>query len=896
MTEITSRLSTALADRYKIERHLGEGGMATVYLAEDLKHKRKVAVKVLRPELAAVLGAERFVQEITTTANLQHPHILPLFDSGEADSFLYYVMPFVEGETLRDKLNRETQLGIEEAVRITTDVADALDYAHQQGVIHRDIKPENILLHNGRPMVADFGIALAVSAAAGGRMTETGLSLGTPHYMSPEQATAEKDLTARSDIYSLGCVLYEMLTGEPPHTGASAQAVVMKIVTDEARPVTELRKSVPPNVAGAVAKALEKLAADRFTSAAQFSEALTNPAFAIPTAPAAVLAALPPSAAWNKLTLTLAGSTAVVALLATWGWLRPEPPGPVIRYSMALREEESLADRFGGNLTLSPDGSRLVYVGFGDNTSQLWLRERDQLRARELPGTEGATDPFFSPDGQRVGFFTLNPIAIKAVSLGGEPPIMLVDSGISRRGGAWGPDGYLYVGTPRGLVRVAASGGALESVSTLDTALGETGHYFPEVLPNGRGVLVTVWHGSNVEVHDIAVIDLETGRHEVLVRGTYAKYAPTGHLVFAREDGALLAAPFDQDKLALTGPATPLLDGVRLRIFGDVDLALSQTGTLAYVAGDPEAGSSMVFWVDRNGGATALDREWTFNYTGNGGIALSPDGTRLAVRVQEETADIWIKQLDRGPLSRLTFEGPRNFRPRWTPDGRSVTFLSNRSGPSYDLYQKRADGSGSAELLLDWEQRITEAFWSRDGQWLVLRAGGVGGTTGERDIRAIRPGVDSVPVELLTTPFDEKVAALSPDGRWLAYESNESGQNEVFVRPFPNAGDGKWQISSTGGTAPLWAHSGKELFYLNGSAELVAVDVVTTPTFSSGEQRVLFSAVQYFRGANAHHYDVTPDDQRFVMVGSARAGGGDVDRELIVVENFLEELKAKVGN
>jgi serine/threonine protein kinase len=274
-----ARLTAALADRYRIERELGAGGMATVYLAEDLKHKRKVALKVLKPELAAVLGAERFIQEITTTAALQHPHILPLFDSGTANGFLYYVMPFIDGETLRSKLDRETQLGIDEAVRITTDVASALHYAHTHGVIHRDIKPENILLHDGRPMVADFGIALAVSAAAGGRMTETGLSLGTPHYMSPEQATAEKEITARSDVYSLGSVLYEMLTGNPPHTGASAQQIIMKIVTEEAAPVTRLRKSVPPNVAAAVAKSLEKLPADRFESAKAFGDALVNPGF-----------------------------------------------------------------------------------------------------------------------------------------------------------------------------------------------------------------------------------------------------------------------------------------------------------------------------------------------------------------------------------------------------------------------------------------------------------------------------------------------------------------------------------------------------------------------------------------------------------------------------------------
>jgi serine/threonine-protein kinase len=288
VSTVIDRLTDALADRYRIERELGAGGMATVYLAEDLKHKRHVALKVLKPELAAVLGAERFVQEITTTAALQHPHILPLFDSGTADGFLYYVMPFIDGETLRAKLDRETQLGVEEAVRIASDVASALHYAHTHGVIHRDIKPENILLHDGRPMVADFGIALAVSAAAGGRMTETGLSLGTPHYMSPEQATADKDITGRSDVYSIGSVLYEMLSGDPPHTGSSAQQIIMKIITEPAQSVTQFRKSVPPNVAGAVAKALEKLPADRFATAKEFADALANAGFSVATGSASV--------------------------------------------------------------------------------------------------------------------------------------------------------------------------------------------------------------------------------------------------------------------------------------------------------------------------------------------------------------------------------------------------------------------------------------------------------------------------------------------------------------------------------------------------------------------------------------------------------------------------------
>src|SRR5215212_2014583 len=276
-TNVTfTNLSASFADRYRIERELGAGGMATVYLAHDIKHDRKVAIKVLKPELAAVLGAQRFIAEIKTTAALQHPHLLPLFDSGTADGFLYYVMPYIEGETIRERLNRETQFGVDDAVRIAREVADALDYAHRHGVIHRDIKPENILLHDGRAMVMDFGIALAVSAAAGGRMTETGLSLGTPHFFFNEPATAEKEVTGRSDIYSLGSVLYEMLAGDPPHTGSSAQQVIMKIITEQAEPVTTHRKSVPPNVAAAVAKSLEKLAADRFASAAEFGAALQD--------------------------------------------------------------------------------------------------------------------------------------------------------------------------------------------------------------------------------------------------------------------------------------------------------------------------------------------------------------------------------------------------------------------------------------------------------------------------------------------------------------------------------------------------------------------------------------------------------------------------------------------
>ena len=887
MAQQFERLKAALADRYAIQEELGAGGMATVYLAHDVKHDRKVAVKVLRPELAAVLGAERFVQEIKTTANLQHPHILPLFDSGEADSFLYYVMPFIDGETLRDKLNRETQLGIDEAVGITTAIADALDYAHRHNVIHRDIKPENILLHDGRPMVADFGIALALSAAAGGRMTETGMSLGTPHYMSPEQATAEKELTNRSDIYSLGCVLYEMLTGDPPHTGSSAQQIIMKIVAEDVQPVTQLRKAVPPHVAAATTKALEKLPADRFGTAKEFAEALTNPAFTLPTTQAAVAA--PASGPGNRVAIAATALAVLLGVAALWGWLRPIPK-PVSRYSVALPEGEALYTGNASRMAVSPDGSRLVYMGQGEQNSRLLVRDLDQLHATPLSGTEGAHNPFFSPDGSRVGFYVLAEGVWRVASLGGGPPITIAGSGTGRGGGSWGSDGYLYFAgnfPSNGLVRVAEGGGVPEAVTVIDSAQGERAHIWPETLPGGRGVVFSVRRGglTNLAERDIAVADLATGTHTVLLRGVRARYAASGHLLYVTADGTLMVVPFDETTLALTGDAVALVEGLRAGFLGTTDLAVSATGTLFYTTGGVIGGGlAEVVWVTRDGTAEEIDPGWTGDFWWP---KLSPDGTQLAVGiVANNEQQVWIKQLDRGPLPKLTFAGSLNHRPAWTPDGRSVAFASDR-GDDLDLYVRRADGTGQAELLLDEEQRLGEVTFSPDGEWLVYRVNNVG----SRDLYALHLGADSVPVPLVATEFEEATPAVSPDGRWLAYVSTESGPWEVYVRPFPNTNDGKWLVSTGGGQEPVWAHSGRELFYM-GSGNLMSVEVLPGPTFVTGEHRVLFST-QGFRSGTVHQfYDVTPDDQRFVMI---RNRGAEEAGELIVVENFFEELKAKVG-
>ena len=435
--------------------------MATVYLAEDLKHKRKVALKVLKPELASVLGAERFVVEITTTAALQHPHILPLFDSGTADGFLYYVMPFIEGETLRDKLNRETQLGVDEAVRIAREVADALDYAHRHGVIHRDVKPENILLHDGRPMVADFGIALAVSAAAGGRMTETGLSLGTPHYMSPEQATAEKDISARSDVYSLASVLFEMLAGQPPHVGGSAQQIIMKIITETPQAVTALRKSVPPNVAAAVAKALEKLPADRFASAAEFAAALQNPAFTATLEGGGAARHSVPLSRRPALIAVLATTTISFAVLAGWALLRPGQVADVtpVRFTIPVPTGYLMREDETPNIALSPDGRTLVYATAG----MLHSRSLGSEASEPLPGTEKAFSPFFSPDGLFIAFSQGN--AIQRISIRGGPVTRV--TGVSTFGADWAEDGSIVHSTRGALWRTAVHGGLAKQLTTL---------------------------------------------------------------------------------------------------------------------------------------------------------------------------------------------------------------------------------------------------------------------------------------------------------------------------------------------------------------------------------------------------------------------------------------------
>ena len=877
MNEPLPRLAAALADRYRIEREIGAGGMATVYLAQDIKHDRRVAMKVLRPELAAVIGAERFLAEIKTTANLQHSHILPLHDSGSIDGFLFYVMPYVEGESLRDRLNREHQLPVGDAVRLATEVASALDYAHRHGVVHRDIKPENILLHDGSALVADFGIALAVSTA-GSRMTESGMSLGTPNYMSPEQAMGEREITPRTDVYALGCVTYEMLIGEPPFTGPTAQAIVARVMTEEPRGLTVQRKSIPPHVEAAILTALSKLPADRFASAAEFAAALndhtrvtTVQSYAAPIRkmswqPAAIIAAI-----------ALVAGTGLGAML----WRRaPATDAAVVRVLMTLPDSGGVRPVDNINIAISPDGRRIAYVGPSKTGRMLWVREMDDFQGNPLPGTEGAQAPFFSPDGSQIGFFGSgdNEARILATPATGGMVRTVLAAGASPFGGSWTKDDNIYFTLPAGgLGKVPAAGGAPVVVAEPDTAKGEQDYDYAEVLPNGEAALTQVWMGSPGE-NEIAAVSLKTGKKTKVAKGTYARFLPPNKLLYGTSDGRLFVVDFNEDKLAVTGDPAQVLDRVQTESRnGTLQFAISQSGTLVYVPG--EAAARQIVWVDRNGAETPVDSAWMGAF---GDVELSPDGSRLAITIlADEGGAIWVKRLPNGSLTRLSFAGPAD-RPVWTPDGRSVAYMATVGGKR-TAWMRRADGSNDEQSVNRKAPQLDEISYSSDGRYTVLRSQGTSANT--RKLLIAPAGGDSVPRSLVKTEYDNFGAQISPDGKWIAYTSNESKQNEVYVRPFPSVDSARWTISVNGGTEPVWSRNGRQLFFRTPGGDMMAVQVAAGNVFVPSTPVKLFNNPHLLADTYHQSYDVDSGD-RFIMIRSSQKNS----QALGVVINWGAEI------
>jgi len=880
-----ARLTTALADRYQLERELGQGGMATVYLAHDLKHDRQVAIKVLRPELAAVIGAERFLSEIKTTANLQHPHILPLFDSGESEGFLFYVMPYVEGESLRSFITREKQLPVADAIRVAREVASALDYAHKRGVVHRDIKPENILLHDGSALVADFGIALAASKA-GDRMTQTGMSLGTPSYMSPEQAMGEREIGPRSDVYALGAMTYEMLVGEPPFAGPTAQAIVAKVLTEEPASLIARRRTVPSAVENAVLTALQKLPADRYGSAKEFSDALdgSGPATTrvLPATRRAVGGA-------RGRTLVLPALLLAVAALAAWGWLRPRPVAPAMlaRYEVRLPYYiRQLLAYSGGSLAISADGGTIAYVGRNpEGIRQLLVRPRDAVDARPLAGTNEADAPFFSPDGKWIGYF-VNGQLFKVAVAGGSPMMLSDSTNVNLPSGVWDHDGTIrFVGPHYDLRSVLETGGDVTQLFDVPK-VGIVGYVFPAALPRNDAVLATACL-NNCSVMTLVALDLRRHtQHELVKAAARGWYAPSGHLVFVRQDGGVFAQPFDARTLTLSGKPQPLGPNVSVGLGITPELVVSENGTMVHF--DPSGNVSLrLVRMDRSGRQTVVDPGWlgALNY-----FRLSPDGRQLAISVNVVgRTEIWIKQLDQGPLTRFAFQGENvNYRPVWHPDGRSVGFISDRTGRSLP-YVARADGSGPAERveIADTAQ-VDEFEWSHDLQWIVYRTGTYAGVR--------RIALTAVPskqgVEIEPGRFDSYAPTISPDGRWLAYVSTESGREQVYVRPFPRTGEARWQVSTAGGVSPVWAHSGRELFFADAAGRLVSVAIVAGASFQAGAPTVLFPLSRVVLSPFHQGFDVSPDDRTFYFLEDPSAADAS-GRFATLTLNALAGLDAR---
>ena len=879
-------LASALVARYTIERELGAGGMATVYLAHDVRHDRKVALKVLRPDLAATLGADRFLAEIRTTANLQHPHILALHDSGEADGFLFYVMPYVQGESLRDRLARERQLPIEDAVRLAREVADALGYAHSRGVIHRDIKPENILLQGGHAVVADFGIALAVQQAGGARMTQTGLSLGTPQYMSPEQAMGERVIDGRADIYALGAVTYEMLTGEPPFSGPTVQSIVAKVMTE--RPVAPhaLRDTVPAPVESAVLKALAKLPADRFATSVDFATALEMPA------PSGMAAAAGTRPRWRVNTIALA-SAVLFAALALWGWLRrpssarDEPR----RFSIVLPDSSALV--FVGpvpyaagqpSLALSPDGKRLAYIGTHGGTTSIFVRELNDFTTTRLAGTDSAYAPFFSPDGRSIGFFVRN--ELKRIDASGGPVTTIASMDVPI-GATWGADGYILVGASdgRALDRVRATGGEVQRTPGVTTDRRD----FPILLPgtsyalhsNQRRITATnLETGAKFMLSPDGPVPLETADNREVIRGTAPRYV-AGHLLWMSVNGDLLAAPFDTKTLKFGGPSVVVASGVRRETDnGAGQYAVSSDGVLAYVVG-VNADVGHLAWVYEGGRQDSLP----FAPAMYGTNDISADGRRVVIQVLQDDGrrQELILDLTRNVEERIRDVDAFQFTSvrRWTPDSKSLVFGGSSALASEGFILRMSPDHPSVYDTLAPGPYSTSATFTPSGDTIVMMAGD--------SSRVFHLYLLSAKQRSTMTPIGNSRGStenpgISPDGKWLTYDSNENGDLQVYAEPYPPTGR-RIQITSDGGAEPQWSRQGDAVFYRRGT-RIYRVQVARGGDNPFGTPRVF--ADGQFAEFSGRTFSVHPDGKRVLLKVIPTE---QTSREIRVHTDLIAELK-----
>ncbi len=888
---------------YKIVSLLGAGGMGEVYQARDTKLGRDVAIKVL--PAAFVHDAERlarFQREARMLAALNHPHIATIHGLEQFDGVHYLVMELVLGHSLAERISPGA-LKIEEALKFAGQIAEALEAAHEKGVIHRDLKPENVkVTPDGWVKVLDFGLA---KASAGDDEldlsnastlitmgTEEGRILGTPAYMSPEQARG-KAVDKRTDIWAFGIVLYELLTGKRAFRGETPSDTLAAVL--EREPDWQvLPPATPPKIRDLLRRCMQKDSQHRLRDIGdariEIEEALAAPSTAEPIVAAKGIRTFGRRALISSLGILLLG--AAIAGLAIWN-LKPSftpPPQPVSRLVINLPPGQQLAGlESGPALALSPDGTHLAYVAREGGIQQLYLRAMDSQEAKPIPGTEGGVNPFFSPDGRWVGFFAGG--NLKKVSVSGGAALTLANAALPR-GAHWDDQGIIaFAPTTNGaLLQVPVAGGTAQPLTRLEK--GDITQRWPEFLPGGKAMIfATSANTSSWANAQVAVQLLGTGERRNLIQGgTNPRYAPTGHLVYA-QGGSLMAVPFDPQRLAVTGPPVAVIERVlQSSVSGVAQYSFSSTGSVVYVPGGIQSAQSQLAWVSRNGAAQPLPAP----VRAYRGPRLSPDGRRVAVAIEEQESQTWLYDVSLETLTRLTFEGSANYNSVWTPDGKRIVFNSNKEGP-LNLFWQLTDGSGGLERLTTNGYTQAPMSWSPDGQVLAFIE--ISPTTG-RHIWTLRMGDASPssgqvrkPQLFLQTPFTESAPRFSPNGRWLAYTSNESGRFEIYVQPYPGPG-GKWQISTEGGTEPVWNPNGRELFYRSGD-KMMAVDVTTQLSFSVGKPRMLFEGQFVPAPATFPNYDVSADGERFLMLKPSESAG-EAPTQINVVLNWFEELKRRV--
>ena len=885
---------------YKVGEKIGAGGMGEVYQATDTKLNREVALKVLPEQFAKDSDRmARFKREAQLLASLNHPNIAAIYGLEQEGDIHALVLELVEGPTLAERI-KEGALPLEEALNIAKQIADALEAAHDQGVIHRDLKPANVKVReDSQVKVLDFGLAKALEGEQSGEdpgnsptlsiaATRAGVILGTAAYMPPEQAKGKR-VDRRADVWAFGVVLFEMLTGKRLFTGENISEVLAHVITKE--PEWDLLPGdTPPAIRKLLNRTLQKNPKQRLQAIGEARIALAeyeadSAASVLMTAPAAV--ELP---AWQRWTPWAAATAAMtlVALVALWGWLASAPPDPQPqRFLVDMSGEANLDLRTGSAAALSPDGRRIAYAASAASQTMLYLRPVDQIEGTRLSGTEGARNPFFSPNGQWIAFFTER--ELKKVSVFGGAPLTLCETE-DNRGGAWGPDDTIIFAshTTSGLSRIPATGG--EPVEITTPGEEERSHRWPEFLPGGRKVLFTAQpQGVNFDEANIEVLDLETGERTVLHRGgSYPKYLPTGHVAYVHE-GTLFVAPLDLGRLELTSPPAPIIEGITSAPGnGGTQYAFSQNGHLLYFQGDVSGLDLSLVWVDEKGETTPIP----VDSKDFDGVALSPDGKQLAIDIFEGTsADIWVYDLERNIPTRLTFDPAQDRFPVWTPDGNRVTFFSTRDGPSA-LYWKRTDGTGEAEALApSGDQAQIPKAWSPDGKVLVYTQED---PQNDFDLWTLTLNAEGEPGEpelFLQTPFSERNAVFSPDGRWIAYMSNESGEFEVYVRPYP-VRPGKWQVSSNVGYHPRWSKKGGEIFYRQSPEQMISVPYSAAgDSFRAESPRELFNK-PFYGHPFLPPYDTGPEGRQFLMLRPEAGDEQEVARnQLTLVLNWFEEVK-----